>query len=113
MEREATAIAADELAFAGAARQAQLVRGGDVSSRELVELYLARIERLDSRLNAFVSVRADAALAEADAALGRLRAGESGPLLGVPVAVKDNVDIAGEITGYGTNCRWSHLVHDE
>ena len=37
----------DELAFAGAVRQAELVRRGEVSSRELVELYLERIERLD------------------------------------------------------------------
>ena len=43
----------DELAFAGIARQAELVRAGEVSSRELVELYLERIERLDPQLNAF------------------------------------------------------------
>jgi amidase len=92
----------DDLAFAGVARLSELLRAGEVTPHELVELYLARIERLDPQLNAFVSVRADAALAEADAALGRLRAGEWGPMLGVPVAVKDNVDIAGEITGYGT-----------
>src|SRR5438067_5970252 len=92
----------DDLAFAGVARQAELLRAGEVTPRELVELYLARIERLDPQLNAFVSVRPEAALAEADAALERLRAGESGPLLGVPVAVKDNVDITGEVTGHGT-----------
>src|SRR2546421_1189860 len=92
----------DDLAFAGVARLSELLRAGEVTPRELVELYLARIERLDPQVNAFVSVRTDAALGEADAALGRLRAGESGPLLGVPVAVKDNVDIAGEITGCGT-----------
>src|SRR3954452_7110861 len=88
-----------DLAFAGVARLSELLRAGEVTPRELVELYLARIERLDPQVNAFVSVRTDAALGEADAALGRLRAGESGPLLGVPVVVKDNVDIAGEITG--------------
>jgi amidase len=41
-----------ELAFAGVARQAEMVRRGDVSSTELVELYLARIERLEPELNA-------------------------------------------------------------
>jgi amidase len=76
--------AGDDLAFAGVARLSELLREGEVTPRELVELYLARIERLDPTLNAFVSVRAEAALAEADAALERLRAGESGPLLGVP-----------------------------
>jgi amidase len=93
----------DDLAFAGVARQGELLRAGEVTPRDLVELYLARIERLDPQLNAFVSVRPEAARAEAVAALERLRAGESGPLLGVPVAVKDNVDIAGEVTGHGTD----------
>ena len=44
---------ADELAFAGPSRQAELVRAGEVSSRELTELYLERIERLDPKLNAY------------------------------------------------------------
>jgi amidase len=92
----------EELAFAGVARLGDLLRAGEVTPRELVELYLARIERLNPRLNAFVSVRAERALAEADVALERLRAGEAGPLLGVPAVVKDNVDIAGELTTHGT-----------
>src|SRR2546421_3895518 len=99
---DTTTPAGADLAFAGVARQGELLRGGAVTPRDLVALYLDRIDRLDPKLNAFVSVRAEAALAEADAALERLRAGESGPLLGVPVAVKDNVDIAGEVTGHGT-----------
>ena len=100
---EATPSAAgDDLAFAGVARQGELLRAGSVTPRELVECYLERIQRHNPRLNAFVSVRREAALAEADAALERLRAGERGPLLGVPVAVKDNVDIADEVTGHGT-----------
>jgi amidase len=99
---EAAVPAGEDLAFAGVARLSELLRAGEATPRELVELYLGRIERLDPKLGAFVSVRADAALAEADAALARLRAGQSGPLLGVPVAVKDNVDIAGEVTGHGT-----------
>lgn len=103
---------ADDLAFAGVARLSELLHAGDVTPRELVGLYLARIERLDPKLNAFVSVRAEAALAEADAALERLRAGESGPLLGVPVAVKDNVDIAGEVTGYGTSAQRTPAARD-
>jgi amidase len=102
----------DDLAFAGIARLSSLLRAGSVTPRELVELYLARIERLDPRLNAFVSVRDEAALAEADAALGRLRAGESGPLLGIPVAVKDNVDIAGEVTGHGTSANETPAADD-
>lgn len=55
----------EKLAFAGVARQAGLVRGGEVSSTELVELYLERIERLEPELNAFRIVMADRALADA------------------------------------------------
>jgi len=91
-----------DLAFAGAARQAELVRTGEVSPRELVDLCLDRIERLDPRLNAFRVVWAERARAEADQAGARAREGGERPLLGVPVAVKDNVDVAGEITTHGT-----------
>jgi amidase len=104
--------AGEDLAFAGVARLSELLREGEVTPRELVELYLARIERLDPKLNAFVSVRPEAALAEADAALERLRAGESGTLLGVPVVVKDNVDIAGEVTGHGTGANETPAASD-
>jgi amidase len=99
---EASRPAGDDLAFVGVSSLSELLRAGEVTPRELVELYAARIERFDPQLNAFVSVRTEAALAEADAAFARLRAGESGPLLGVPVVVKDNVDVEGEVTGYGT-----------
>jgi len=92
----------EDLAFAGVAGQAELLRRGEVSARELVELALARIERADGELNAFGAVYADRALAEADAADRRRRAGEEAPLLGVPVAVKDEMDLAGEVTSRGT-----------
>jgi amidase len=95
---DAAIPAGDDLAFAGVARLSELLRAGEVTPRELVELYVARIQRLDAKINAFLSVRAEAALSKADTALERSRAGESGPLLGVPVAVKDNVDIVGEVT---------------
>ncbi len=91
-----------DLAFAGIARQAEEIRAGHVSSRELVELYLERIERLDPQLNAFAVVIGEQALAEADAADERREAGDSAPLLGVPIAVKDNVDVAGQVTSFGT-----------
>src|SRR5206468_1798393 len=80
------------LAFAGIARQAELIRAGEVSSRELVELYLERIARLDPQLNSYRVVFAERALAEADQADARRRSGDERPLLGVPVAVKGHVD---------------------
>jgi len=91
-----------DLAFAGLARQAEMVRAREVSPRELVELYLERIERLDRKLNAFRVVLAERALAEAGQAEGRAGAGADRLLLGVPVAVKDNLDLAGEFTGNGS-----------
>jgi amidase len=93
---------ADELAFVGICQQAELVRSGQVSARDLVELYLARIGRLDPELNAFRVVLGERALIEADQADSRHRAGDDRPLLGVPIAIKDNVDVAGEITTHGT-----------
>src|SRR5919199_904292 len=97
-------MAADaDLAFAGLARHAELIAAGELSSRDLVELFLTRIDRYDPVLNAFRAVYAERARAEADQADGRRGAGERRPLLGVPIAIKDDIDIAGEVTGYGSD----------
>jgi amidase len=93
----------DDLAFAGAAKQAEMVRAGEVSPTELVRLYLERIERIDPQLNSFRSVFAEKALLEAQQAEARLRGGDDRPLLGVPIAIKDEVDVAGDVTTYGTD----------
>jgi amidase len=68
-----------------ATEQAELIRAGEVSSRELVEESLRAIEALNDELNAFVTVAADRALAEADA----IQQGDDRPLAGVPIAIKD------------------------
>src|SRR3954467_15446972 len=101
-----------ELAFAGVGSQADLVRRGEVSSRDLVELSLRRIAALDPELNAFGAVYADRALAEADAADRRRGAGDDAPLLGVPFAVKDEMDIAGEVTSRGTGAVTTRALAD-
>jgi amidase len=95
-----------DLAFAGIVRQAQLIAGGELSARDLLEVYLERIQRLDPQLNAFRVVFRERARLEADQADARRRAGSvpaERPLLGVPIAVKDDVDVAGEVTALGTN----------
>jgi amidase len=104
---------ATELAFAGVARQAELVRTGEVSSRELVELCLDRIFRLDQQLNAFRVVLAEQALAAADQADARRRAGSDRPLLGVPIAVKDDQDVRGEVTTFGAVTHGPPAAQDE
>ena len=91
-----------ELLAAGIARQAELVADGTVSSRELTEACIERIEALQPRLNAFRVVLAEQAREAADEADRRLASGERAPLLGVPVAIKDGVDVAGELTTHGT-----------
>jgi amidase len=93
----------EEIAFAGAARQADMLRAGDISPAEMVGLCLDRIGRLDPELSSFRSVFAENALLEAKQAETRLKAGEEHPLLGVPVAIKDCVDVAGDVTTYGTD----------
>ena len=65
------------------------LRAGELSSREVTQACLDRVEKVDDRLNAFISVDATDALAQADAADQSRAAGEDLPMLGVPVAVKD------------------------
>jgi amidase len=91
-----------ELAFAGAAQQARQLAAGTVTAPALLDIYLDRIARLDTELRAYRVVLADAARAEAMDVQRRLDAGERLPLLGVPVAIKDDVDVAGEVTTYGS-----------
>ena len=91
-----------DLAFAGAAEQARMLAAGTITAPALLDLYLDRIARLDPELRAYRVVLADAARQEAAAAQARLDAGERLPLLGVPIAIKDDVDVAGEVTTYGS-----------
>ena len=93
----------EDLAFAGAARLAEMVRAGEVTPTELVRLCLERIERLDPQLNSFRKVYAERALLEAEQAEARLKAGEERPLLGVPIGIKDETEIAGEVMTRGTD----------
>jgi amidase len=103
---------ATELAYAGAARQARLVRDGEASAREVTEATLRRIEALDPTLNAYRVVFAEQALAAADEADARRSAGEDGLLLGVPVCIKDDVDVAGETTAWGTAAHGGPVARD-
>ncbi|MFE6287224.1 amidase [Streptomyces sp. NPDC057877] len=88
-------------AVTGLTGTARALADGQVTARALAESALARIAATQGTVNAFRIVRAEAALAEADAADRELAAGGRRPLLGVPVAVKDDMDVAGEPTAFG------------
>ena len=76
--------------------------GGKVSSVELTQLFLDRIAKLDGGLNAFITVDPARALGEARAADARRAAGDTGPLLGIPVAHKDIFCTQGMATTCGS-----------
>jgi amidase len=79
------------------------VRSGRISALELVQAHLNRIDETHSAINAAVQVARDRALAAAAALDGRLAAGEEGgALAGVPVSIKDSIDLAGTRTTSGT-----------
>ncbi len=100
------AMSPDDLAFAPVDRMAALLRTGAVSCRALADACLERIERLDARLNAFVHVAGEQARTEAERLDLELAAGrDRGPLHGVPIAIKDIIDVAGMPTRYGSGGR--------
>jgi aspartyl-tRNA(Asn)/glutamyl-tRNA(Gln) amidotransferase subunit A len=74
----------------------RLLAGRKLSPVDLTRAYLARIEKLNPRLNAYITVTGDAALKQAQALEAELAKGRTrGPLHGVPIALKDNIDTAG------------------
>ncbi len=92
----------DDLWRASAGELAAAIRRGEVSSVDVVESHLARVEALNGHLNAVVRVLADEARAAAQAADEVVAAGaELGPLHGVPISVKDNIAVAGTPTTNG------------
>ncbi|MCP4751636.1 MAG: indole acetimide hydrolase [Proteobacteria bacterium] len=89
---------ADELWKKSATELAELINRRQVSSREVVESHLARIEAVNEKVNAITVVLADSALEAADAAD---KTGPSGPLHGVPFTIKENIDCVGSPTTQG------------
>ena len=103
----------DETFFAGVAGQAALVADGQLSSTELTAACLDRIEALNQRLNAFTNVMRERALAEAGERDAAQAGGETlGPLHGVPVAIKEEVDVQGEVTTFGGRANRTPVASD-
>ena len=79
------------------------IRSGDLSPVDIVEVLLLRISRLDPSLNAFLKVWSDSARAEARTAKSEIESGRYiGPLHGIPVGLKDLIDVAGHKTTGGS-----------
>jgi len=89
-----------------------LLASGELGATELLDRVLERIEGSRDSLNAFRIVRAEAARAEAADAERRLAEGERLPLLGVPIAIKDDMDLAGEPTAFGCPGEFEPKSHD-
>lgn len=99
-----------ELIFASASTLARAIRDKEVSSEEVVNAYLRRIEAVNPKINAVVQLPAEQALAEAREADAALARGEiKGPLHGVPFTVKDMIETAGVICTSGTKGRASFV----
>lgn len=81
----------EELLFSPIEDLARLVHAGEVSATELLGTFLQRIERLEPRVNAFTHLAAEQALAAA----AEIRPGDERPFAGVPIAIKDNRQVAG------------------
>src|SRR5581483_287215 len=91
-----------ELAYLSAIEIAGLIRQRKLSSREAVEYFLARVEKLDKPINSVVTIDAERAREEADAADAALAHGEGhGALHGVPMTVKDSLQTKGMRTTSG------------
>ena len=95
-----------DLMFRPASELAGMVRAGEVSARELVEISLERIEELNPQLNAFVEVDAERALAAAD----EIGPGDERPFAGVPIAIKNNRAVKGCALTYGCSLMAEHVA---
>jgi amidase len=98
-----------DLMFRPALELADMVRSGEVSARELVEVSLARIEQLNPELNAFVEIDAEGALAAA----AEIAPDDPRPFAGVPIAIKNNRPVSGLRFTYGCSLMSEHRANSD
>jgi len=99
-------VTESDLMFRPATELAEMVRSGEVSSRELVESSLARIEQLNPQLNAFVEIDSERALAAAE----EIGANDPRPFAGVPIAIKNNRPVSGLKATIGCSLMADHVA---
>jgi amidase len=92
-----------DIAYAGVIGQRELLRSGELTAGALLDLCFDRIDRYDANIGAFRVLFRESARAEAIAADAARAAGEDKPLLGIPIAVKDNIAVAGHAPSMGTD----------
>lgn len=96
-------VGEQDLGYLEIGEAAAALASGELTSLDLTESVLDRVERLNPTLNAYTLVMADSARADARAADSRTAAGRRlGPLDGIPIAIKDVIDTAGVVTTYGS-----------
>jgi len=104
----------DELWALSATELARRIKTRAVSSREVMQSHLNRLDAVNPRINAIVDWRADEALTEADAADAALARGDDlGPLHGVPVTIKVNVDQKGWATSNGVVAKRNDMASED
>ena len=109
-----TNLVPDPLVPGGIANFGQRLRAGDVTAEAVTEAYLARIEALDEHVGAYQHVAADRAREVARAVDKLLAAGtDFGPLMGVPVAIKDIIEVEGMPTTAGSRMETADLIGPE
>src|SRR5262249_33977688 len=110
MRRAARTGEPSELCFKSAVELARLLRAREVTAREVLDAHLRQIERINPKVNAIVTLVADAAREQADRADAALRAGRGpGPLHGLPIAIKDLVETKGIRTTFGSPIYKDHV----
>ena len=102
----------EDVVGAGPSRQLELLAEGAITSRELTEATLTASRAVNAELNAFVVIDDTGALVVADDADRRRAAGDRAPMLGVPIAIKDDTDMAGRVTGWGSSAMVRPAEHD-
>jgi Asp-tRNA(Asn)/Glu-tRNA(Gln) amidotransferase A subunit family amidase len=103
-----------ELTYLSVLKMAQQIREKKISPVELAEAHLAKIERLNPMLNAFVHVDLERVRSEASEAEAVVMRGETlGPLHGVPISIKSSLDVAGLRCEAGTRLRAGHVATED
>jgi aspartyl-tRNA(Asn)/glutamyl-tRNA(Gln) amidotransferase subunit A len=103
----------DDILFLPAVQQREALHQGRFTSAELTDAYLARIQKLNDELLAYVQVDADGAREQARIADARIAAGERTPLLGLCVAIKDLIDVKGLRTTYGSRAFADNIASED